>query len=212
MENKVSALPEWAVEVDLKALMDYTDCKGTCFDVQGIYVSDAALAAHISCKGEGSLSDSDRQGLGRLLRFLAGIAEEVGFTVPVLGVLDVSKDGKAVDESLVKQWASDQDWHRGDFSIMAVDGDESPETLIRKMLGSVSTAWPPVELRPRDLDAILSAFESERRARRVSADYESLLDAINVALREGTGNAIEKWLNDRLYDVRQLMTGREDHA
>ncbi len=95
---------------------------------------------------------------------------------------------------------------------MAVDGDESPETLIRKMLGSVSTAWPPVELRPRDLDAILSAFESERRARQVSADYESLLDAISVALRECTGNAIEKWLNDRLYDVRQLMTGREDHA
>lgn len=212
MGNKVSALSEWAVDVDSKALMNYTDCKDIGFDVQGIYVSDAALAVYISCKGEGLLPDSVREGLGRLLRYLAGLAEEIGFIVPVLGVLDVGKDGKPVDESLVKQWAADQDWHRGDFSIVVVGGNQTPEDLIQKMLGSVSAAWPSVELRPRDLDAILNAFESERRARRVSAEYESLLDAIRVALREGAGNAIEKWLDDRLYEVRQLMTGREDYA
>lgn len=214
MKNKNSTVADWAVDVDWKALMNYTDAKDTGLDVQRLFVSDVALAVCCACRAEAALSDSDREGLGRLLRFLAGIAEQIGLIVPALGVLDIRKDGdgQTLDRSVVMKWAADQDWHRGDFSIIVVDGDVSPEDLLEKLLGSVSTAWSEVELRPRDLETILNAFESARRARRLSAEHESLLNAMDTALREGSGRTIEKWLDDRFSEVRGLMTGREEHG
>lgn len=209
MGDRGVSAKEWVLDVDLKSLMEYTGCKSVGLDVQNIYLSDVALAVHISCSNTSSGSDTTKEYLGRLLRFLSGCAEEVGMVLPVLCVIDAPESVSAIDKTVLNQWAADQDWHRGDFSIAVVSDGRAAGEVIRETLGSIATAWPSVKLEPRDLDAIVNSFESERRSRRVSADHASLLAAIAVALREGTDAPISKWLDERLDDVRQLLAGRE---
>ncbi|WP_307399950.1 hypothetical protein [Desulfofundulus luciae] len=211
MEDKSFDLNAWVLDVDLESLMNYTECKDSGLGIHNIYLSDVALAVHVSCRNGFSGSGNIKEHLGRLLRFLSGCAGEVGFVVPVLCVID-ARDGKTANEKTVfEQWAADQDWHRGDFSIIVIKSDQNqvPEDIIRKMLGGVATAWPSIELEPHDLDAIINSFESERRSRQVSDNYASLLAAMAVALREESGAPISKWLDERISDVRRIMAGSD---
>lgn len=202
-------LNEWVLDVDLESLMNYTECKDSNLNIHKIYLSDVAMAVHVSCRNGVSGSSNTKEHLGRLLRFLAGCAGEVGFVVPILCVID-ARDGKKTNEKTVyEQWSADQDWHRGDFSIIVIKDAQTPEDTIRKMLGGVATAWPSIELEPHDLGAIINSFESERRSQQVSDNYASLLAAMAVALREESGAPISKWLDERISDVRRIMAGSD---
>jgi hypothetical protein len=205
MEDKSFDVNEWVLDVDLESLMDYTECKDSGLNIHNIYLSDVALAVHVSCRNGVSGSSNTREHLGRLLRFLSGCAGEVGFVLPVLCVIDAPDGKRAIEKTVFDQWAADQDWHRGDFSIIVISDDQTPEDIIRRTLGGVATAWPPVELEPHDLDAIINSFESERRSQQVSDNYASLLAAMAAALREESGAPISKWLDERISDVRRIM-------
>ena len=48
--------------------------------------------------------------LAALLRAVGDLAGQLGRPVPVIGIL-------SIDEEIVRRWASNQDWHRGDFVL-----------------------------------------------------------------------------------------------
>lgn len=194
----------WDIQIDYESLVKAADCEGKGLTVHRICISDAALAVHVTCQSKDSPEET-RKGLGQLLRFLAGRAEEIGFVLPVIGLVDAAEDDNLVNKDLMSKWAADQDWHRGDFSLIVLSDDWTVEDMIRTVLGGVPTKWSKVQLQPRNLDEIRDAFESERRAARVSADYGSLLEVIGVSLQERSRAPITKWLEERQQDVRRLI-------
>lgn len=212
MKDKSLDLSEWVLDVGLESLMDYAECKDCGLCIHNVYLSDVALAVHVSCKPGIFGIRNLKEDLGRFLRFLSGFAEEVGFVLPLLCVIEAHNGESAIEKTTLDQWAADQDWHRGDFSIIVATDDEDVKEVLQTTLGSVEAAWPPVRLEARDLNAIIDSFESERRSLQVSADRAGLLAAIGEALREGTGGSINEWLQQRMNDVQQLTEGREKNG
>jgi len=205
MGDKKDSTDDWILKINLKALMEYMRCKDSGFEVKNIYLTDVAMVVHIYCS---SISDSTKNCLAKLLRFLSGCAEEVGFVLPMLCVADISKGVDVGGEILskMKQWAADQDWHRGDFSIIVVSENMDAEDVICKIIGDVATGWPSINLGVQDIKDIIDNFESERKAKQLSADHASLLTAIAEALRnKGDDRSLSVWIDERLKDMRLLM-------
>ncbi|WP_026485663.1 hypothetical protein [Caldanaerobius polysaccharolyticus] len=213
MVDKSFQLNEWKLDLDIESLMDYTGCKDLGLIVKGIYISEVALAVHLSWERGVSETNRTKECLGRLLRFLSSYAEELELVVPVLCLIHVPEGVDAEIKNKLNQWAADQDWHRGDFSIVVLSEDKDKnkdvEDIIRKILGTASTAWPQIELKPRDIKAIINSFQSEMRSRRISEEHASLLAAIAQTLDEGTDKPIQNWLNGRMEDIYKLMEGRK---
>jgi|GEM_PF-5564974 hypothetical protein len=213
MEDKSFELNEWKIDLDLESLMEYTGCKDLGLVIEGIYLSEVALAVYIFCTLSAFETDKIKECLSRLLRFLYGGAEELGIILPVLCLIDVPKEVEAkfkVIKDKFNQLAADQDWHRGDFSIVVLEGDKDKDESIFKILGEPSATWPEIELKPRDIKAIISSFQSEMKSMRISEEYVGLLNAIKQILDKGTDEPVQKWLNERKEDVHNLLGGKDN--
>lgn len=208
-------MTEWNVGIKTDSLMDYMGCRNLGLILDGIFMSDVALVALFSCEDKIVEIDRLKECVARILRFLSGYSEEFGFILPVLGLIYVDEKANAEVKNKINQWAADQDWHRGDFSIVVLtDSDKSKnvEDYLNKVLGAPSTAWKQLELKPRDIKDIISSIQSKMRALESSAEHESLISAILQVLEEGTGEPINNWLDNRKEDIKKLMMegGRED--
>ncbi|MCR4420366.1 MAG: hypothetical protein NUV99_09655 [Clostridia bacterium] len=199
----------------LGRLMDRMDCKNAGLTVRDLYLSDVALAVDIACESTALAAGRTQDTLGRLLRFISGRAEEVGLVLPLLCVIDAG--GAPEPTKILETWAADQDWHRGDFSLIVLRNEEEGSEqegdqqrarhLIHKLIGPAAAAWPQVELKPRGLEAIIESFESEQRSGRYSEEHAGLLRAMTQALREEAVGPVDKWLEDRLKDLSNLVAG-----
>lgn len=186
---------------------------------KSIYLSNIALLVHIeedkSDKKTGPLGKKDRDYLEQLLRRISGCAEDVGFVLPVLCLVQ-AKEGNSIAE--LEKWAADQDWHRGDFSIIVLrcpmDGgarEQDCELIktINSLLGDVDDSLLKMQLRPLELEVVIDRFESQCQARDVPDEQRDLQMAILSALQQNSAEPIEQWLEQRWSDVQRLGRGRE---
>ncbi|MDI3541038.1 MAG: hypothetical protein PWP66_576 [Thermosediminibacterales bacterium] len=214
MVDTFQNLNEWKLDVELEILMDYIGCKNLGFTLQGIYLSEVALAVYLSWESSIPETETVKQCLGRLLRFLSARAEELGFVIPVMCLINIPKEANAEIKDKLNQLAADQDWHRGDFSIIVLtekgEKNKDVEGVVQKMLGAASTAWPQIELKPRDIKAIINSFQSEKRSMQTSEEHTSLLDAIAQVLDKGDKEPVQNWLEERIEDTHRLMAGGEN--
>jgi hypothetical protein len=214
VEDNSFDLIELKLDVDTESLMNHIGYKDLGFSIKGIYMSEVAMAVYLTWESEAFDPDRIRECLGRLLRFLSGHAEEMGFVFPMLCFFSVLEECYAKFKDNLNQLVADQDWHRGDFSIVFLSESKDKENggagdTIQNMLGKPSTVWPNIELKPRDIEAVIESFQSEMRSMQISAEYASLLSAIAQALKEGTKVPLQNWLNERKEDLHKLMTWSE---
>lgn len=212
MEDKSFNLSKLKLDVDTKLLMNHIGYKDKepGFSIKGIYMSDVAMAVHLAWENGDFENNRIRECLSKLLRLLSGHAEELGFVLPVLCYISVQEECNSELKKNLNQLASDQDWHRGDFSIAVLSESKDEkngeaEETIQKMLGTPSAAWPSIELKPQDIEAVIESFQSEMRSIQTSSEHESLLSAIAQALKEGTKVPLQNWLNERKKDLYDLM-------
>jgi hypothetical protein len=95
MVDTFQNLNEWKLDVELEILMDYIGCKNLGFTLQGIYLSEVALAVYLSWESSIPETETVKQCLGRLLRFLSARAEELGFVIPVMCLINIPKEANA---------------------------------------------------------------------------------------------------------------------
>lgn len=188
--------------------------------LEGIYITDVAIAIYLqwyedeiagrdNLISEEDWLDNTKQSLGELLRMISGRAEQSDLVLPVLGVIEVPETQKSF-KNFIDRLAADQDWHRGDFSLLrAANKDESLE-LIRRLLSNLFTVWADVmPLERLTTKQFLSKLQESRRVEKISQDRESLLDTIMAALSEEklVDQAIEQWIENRLLDMERLLAG-----
>jgi len=215
MGDKSFNLSELKLDVDTESLMNHIGYKDLGFSIKGIYMSEVAMVVHLTWENGVPETNRNREYLGSLLHFLSGHAEELGFVFPVLCYISVPEEFNTGFKDNLNQLAADQDWHRGDFSIGILSESKDKtngdvEDTIQKMLGTPSTAWPNIELKPQDIDAIIDSFQSEMRSIQTSEEHASLLSAIVQILKEGAEMPVQNWLNDRMEDLHKLMVWSED--
>ncbi|QGP92660.1 hypothetical protein MGLY_20480 [Neomoorella glycerini] len=201
-EGKKALLREAATERDLINFHDFPGLKD-------IYATDVAIAVHLYWDTASSLeADALKLIIGRLLRLIGAYAEKFGFALPVIGIVETASE--RID--IINRWAADQDWHRGDFSLLpvSIEGPETAEGMIFRFLSSAAMVWADIKrLRPLTLEEYLARLEEERRNRSFTSEHGSLLDAIIMAWKgkKPTGAAIIQWLENRLQDVSEQMKG-----
>jgi hypothetical protein len=215
VEDNSFDLIELKLDVDTESLMNHIGYKDLGFSIKGIYMSEVAMGVHLTWESEVCETNRIREYLGNLLCFLSGHAEELGFILPVLCYISVPEECNTKFNDNLNQLVADQDWHRGDFSIVFLSESKDKkngdaEDAIQKMLGMPSTAWPNVELKPQNIEAIIEGFQSKMRSMQTSAEHASLLSAIVQFLKKGTEMPVQNWLNDRMEDLHKLMTWSED--
>ncbi|NSW84192.1 MAG: hypothetical protein HPY90_13135 [Syntrophothermus sp.] len=140
---------------------------------------------------------------------ISGHAEQSGLVLPVLGLIEIPESQKSL-ANFVDRLAADQDWHRGDFSLLRATNRDESLKLIRRLLSSLFTVWSDVKpLERLTTEQFLGKLQEERRAEKLSQERESLLDTVMAALSEKkpVEQAVMLWLENRLQDVERLLTG-----
>lgn len=200
-------------------LSQCTEVRTTELSARGIYMTNIALVVHLYWSFDGSagtgeqgsatsssiFEDDIKRSIGRFLRLLSGYAEQAGFSLPVIGIVEVDKK----NISIIEQWASDQDWHRGDFSLFPATKNKLEEMSQALLLGTTK-AWEHIEpIAPLTSKQYLTKLEDEHRVSKVSVEHDSLLCTIEAAWREASSidEAVKQWLEQQLQDAESLITG-----
>lgn len=186
--------------------------------LKDIFITDVALLLYLHLN-DNQIEDRNntideqhslikiKQVIGHLLRMLGGYAEQSGLVMPIFCIIEVGKDRKDIKE-IVEQWAADQDWHRGDFSLFLSESYEKSIETIRRLLSSIATVWVDIKpLEPLTSNQYLAKLREELRVKQVSQEHASLLDAITAAWsdKKPIESAIMQWLDHRLQDVEGLL-------
>lgn len=218
--NSQDIIEEWRVPINknsIKSLLPLTEIEES-LHLEGLYITNIAMILYFSWKVENineeniflenkNTNDYDetiKEYIGKLLRLVGGYAEKFGFILPVFGVVETSENKKCI----VERWAADQDWHRGDFSLLVECSIEKSKNLIQRLLSNASILWPDIKrLKPLNSEQYLERLSEERRVATLTPEQGSLLDTVAAAWREQKPiePAVKKWLELQLKDVEGLI-------
>ncbi|MGI9953425.1 hypothetical protein V3F56_13775 [Moorellaceae bacterium AZ2] len=218
MDHKVSiteALNKWQIPLEekwMQTILKQIAIPDGSLRIKGLYGTDVALAMHLHWKVTSVGQEEDdaetiKRAIGKLLRLLRGYAEQFGWVLPVIAVIE-APEGRT---SVIQNWAADQDWHRGDFSLFPAGGREDKdngEALIRTLLSSASTLWSDVKrLTPLTPQEYLVRLKRELYSSELSPHHASLLRTIATSWEEGreTNSAIQQWLEQQWEDITNLL-------
>lgn len=218
-QNLDESLKDWRVPIDentkSQLLLGHNLIDNQAFQLSDIYLSDIAIAVHIIWAST-SRSDKSSEGsevtkktIGSFLRQLEGNSEQLGFMLPMVAIIQTSAEDKTIVET-VDQWAADQDWHRGDFSIFRAESDKESEEIIWRVLSASSEVWANIEpMVPLNDEQYLEKLRSARAINKLSPEHDSLLDCIELAWRTASPmqHAVTGWLDDMLKEIDELRLG-----
>ncbi|NPV71167.1 MAG: hypothetical protein HPY55_11090 [Firmicutes bacterium] len=162
-----------------------------------VYASDVALvvvvhrASDQSGPRDGVCSSwHDVRDLGPLLRSVSSCAEQVGLELPCHCVVCVGEEGKLREE--IEKAASDQDWHRGAFTITPVaDGREALQ-VAAYLLGELRGDDLRSRLDPITPNALVSNLDDRIRSSGPGS-HRDLLELVKdvIVEQEGLGGRLK---------------------
>lgn len=182
-----------------------------------IYVSDVGV---VVCLDEADMPETSaelspavskslglKETVGRLMRMVIGYTEQVGLFVPVYCVVCGPKDSHIVRE--MGKAAADQDWHRGDFAIVAIEAvrDEGPRASAEKEIADLILDVPykafMARLEPVSKETLLRRIDEEMGARVLSDKRIELLRVIKAAIKDDRDleSEVRQWVEDRINDA-----------
>lgn len=180
--------------------------------LQNIYATDIALGVHLLLDQEIVVrhQNSVKQILGHLLRTLGDLADINGCVLPIIGFIEVKNNDEEAKEAIqaIEQLAGDQDWHRGDFSLMLLN--ENPGQTIFKLLSCAATVWENVKpLEPLSQQEYAERIKEEREKGTYSKEHKSLLLVIESALRDNQTDELDykldSWLDEWFEEATKVM-------
>ena len=117
----------------------------------GIYGSNICVAVHLSPRITDPITDAEaKRSLFSYLRQVHLVTLEFGSIYPVAGVI-VAADKPAVKK--MQAWTSDQNWHRGGFTLYVVEREEEAKDRLVDLLDpTVKDLVYKNEEEPRDLE------------------------------------------------------------
>ena len=172
-------------------------------------------------------TESSKEELRTLLRFVAQLAAEYGLLRPVVGMVlldDCADAGRQTSEgdggghqdtnaevcanAEVRAWAGDQDWHRGEFLLFVETKDKEYRERCLDLLAPAPEKWSRAEpAKPRNVASVLD--DAARAA--ASNGGNELLREMRRAVgdfghgRGGDGNplvdSLARWLDERRRDI-----------
>ncbi len=220
MKNGPEIMKRWRIKLDKNIRKNLVSSvflkKEPLLAVRDIYLTDIALAVHFIVNlntGErlDNIQDDVKQAIGQILLILSGYAEQQGIVVPVMGI--VSPAGNLLNKELetaVSEWAADQDWHRGDFSLLFARGEEAGD-VICSILSGASVIWTEREkIKPLDSQVYLALLKNEYRARETTGEHRELVEKIIRAWEDDKpiGNAVLEWVAEYLSEIDEITGQR----
>ncbi len=208
--NKHRKIISWKVNLDQKIKDAFIETNEKTLKVNELYLTDVALAVHINIDTSNHISFQVKQTLARILRQINGYAEQQGIFTPLMCIISPTAQKNSHIETLVNQWAADQDWHRGDFSLFYSSAEEAKEMLY-SLLSSAATIWKEVEkMTPLTPGVYLQRLKNECKAVESTVEHQELINTIirSWEMGESIGDAVMKWTTDSLSEIN-LLTEEE---
>lgn len=181
--------------------------------IENAYATDVALGVHLLLDTDFVVNHPSfvKQIIGHLLRILGDLADNSGHVLPVIGFIETkgNNDKAQHAKEKIEQLAGDQDWHRGDFSLMLLD-ENAPEQMMRKLLSDAATVWEDVEpLKPLSHQEYAERLKAELEDGVFSEVHESLLSLIEKTLRKDELDVLDgllyRWLDDWFQEAETVM-------
>ena len=211
---------QWKLELSeekKKALLD--DPAGDALLIQDIYLTNVAIAVYISWKKYNSNTvEGVKDSVSRILRLLDDYAEKYGFFLPVIGFVRVetdvqnANDGNNGDEE-VKRWAGDQDWNRGDFSLILLDEDRSEDIKkIYYFISSASAIWTEKDrVEQLLIDDYIARLQEKKQSTQLSIQHNDLLNTIELTWsakkdEKEIKETLESWVDRQIEHAQSLIT------
>jgi hypothetical protein len=157
-----------------------------------LWGSDVAAVCWLDL--DSAADEKARRALAQALRALGDLYSRHGHPLPIVGLVT------GVDEGIVKKWAGDQDWHRGDFALEhwlsdCPEAEERLEEILSAYLGGISRSLGVLpQLQPRSREVYIGNIRFAAESRSLSEIHASLVEAIIRAIEHGCG--IDSWLRE----------------
>lgn len=154
--------------------------------------SKIAFAVMVTFVGLGYHHGVDEEAKNSLYRYLKRVQAtllEFGLVYPLACVVCV-EEGAAKEE--VDRWASDQDWHRGDFTLHVETKRKDAEDCLVELLSLTVARLTDERHEPRMLENL-------------TEDFVQSLDSQTPLVRELGAHIKELWTNDLEDDVQKRV-------
>lgn len=190
--------------------------------IQDIYLTNVAIAVYISWKKYNSNTVKEvKDSVSRVLRLLDDYAGKYGFFLPVIGFVRVETDAQNVSNASggngiyeeVKRWAGDQDWSRGDFSLILLDEDRSEDIKeIYDFISSASAIWTEKDrVKQLLIDDYIAKLQEEKQSTQLSLQHTDLLNTIMSTWsakkdEKEMKETLESWVDLQIEHAQSLIT------
>ena len=196
--------------------------KGDHWIAKKIYVSDICIAVLIvpakeyAEKRENSDGMTVKEELNALLRSISNLAMEHNLLRPVAGVIwEKDLQDHNFEEKDYKTWESDQDWHRGAFTLYLVPWSEKNKKcvfeLLKDLLDPMVEPLNAERKEPRDMgELIRNAFADVLRrgdyedSRSSFAELENILIEASESEEEKEDGYYDKTFGSWISRIRQV--------
>lgn len=209
-------MKSWVIQLDSNAkgnlVSRFIKDKKEILTIHEIYLTDVALAVHFILNiSTTDISDhtSVKEAVAGILQLLGSYTEQQGIIVPIIGVISPNRENSNI-ENEVNKWASDQNWHRGDFSLFYSSAGKATK-MIYSLLSSATTVWKEIDkIKPLTSEVYLQKLKNEFKAMESTAKHQELINTIIHSWETGEpiGDAIIKWTTDSLSAIK-LLTEEE---
>lgn len=179
--------------------------------LEQLYISDVAAAIYIKITSEQYNNEPKimRSRLKGLLDTVNTCLEQTGLTLPLFGV--VQSPSTFVEH--IGTWAADQDWHRGDFTLLSVRDKTDALGLICDLLSAASDSWATLPvMQPIPIDKYIDAVRDEKRMQKLSSERDHLVETILADWKDGIAaeDGITQWVELQLEEARKLLKEDSD--
>ncbi len=163
----------------------------------------------------GLLTDAQRdEAKTTLYRYLKKIQLnllEFGLVYPVTCIV-IAGDKETATYNEIFRWESDQDWHRGDFTLYVEENEDKARERLFDLLSPRVEQLSTERKEPRDISWYIEELNknlpSEGRERELGdhildiwREYDKSKDKNNV--KEKMQNQLEQWLNSQIADIKK---------
>ncbi|NLU51213.1 MAG: hypothetical protein GXX09_12610 [Syntrophomonadaceae bacterium] len=203
---------QWKLELSeasKRALLGDLGLPGDSLIIHDIYLSDVALGVYMSWNAVDDKRNNEmvKDSIGRVLRLLGAYAEKFGFILPVIGFLRTEVE---TNVEYIQRWAGDQDWHRGDFSLILLGKNEADDIdEIHKFICSASAIWSEGDrLKPLSIDDYIRKLQEEQQATQLSPQHTDLLNTITLIWKQediSIKETLESWVDRQIEHAQNLI-------